>query len=196
MPTNGAGPHGEMRVLRSELLEAHRELNKLRTQNEQLIGSNKGLSELLITTEKRAGECLKLLVAFRRLVEAEDCPAALRGIEEIVINIIGCENFVVLLITDTDVLRVVAGMGPIVDRTYDVCPTYEEIESEALRMVPLFIDTNVVGAIALQELLPHRESLDSNDEQVLQLLSKHAATVVMAAQHQKFWTKMKISEVA
>jgi hypothetical protein len=179
-------------VLRSELLEAHRELNKLRTQNEQLIDSNKDLSQLLVATEKRTSSSLRLIVAYRSLVQAEDRGAALRGIEEILVNVIGTEDFVVLLLTDTDVMRVVGGMGPILETTLDSCPTYEQIESEARRMVPLFIDAHVVGAIAIQELLPHRDGLDANDEQILQLISQHAAAAIMCADQQRLWTRLPL----
>jgi transcriptional regulator with GAF, ATPase, and Fis domain len=194
MPSNNG--NGEMRVLRGELLEVHRELNKLRTQNEQLIDSNKDLSHMLMQTEKRASGSLKLIVAYRQLVSSDDRSAALRAIEEILINVIGTENFVVLLLTDNDVMRVVGGMGSILDKTTTRHATYEEIESEARRMVPLFIDDNVVGAIAIQELLPHREALDVSDEQILQLLSKHAATAIMCADQARFWTRVQFGEVA
>ena len=195
MKPNGHAP-GEMRVLRSELLEAHRELNKLRTQNEQLIDSNKDLSQLLLATEKRTSSSLKLIVAYRALVQAEDRSAAMRAIEEILINVIGTENFVVLLLTDNDVMRVVAGMGPALDNLFEKHPTYEQIESDARRMVPLFVDSNVVGAIAIQELLPHREGLDASDEQILQLLSQHAAVAIMCADQLHLWTRLSVGDAA
>lgn len=186
----------ELRVLRSELLEAHRELSRLRTQNEQLMGSNRDLSSLLITTDKRSGELVKIIVAFRRLLDSEDSLSALRSIEEILINVIGTEDFVVVLITETEALRTVAGMGPSVEHTRSVAPTLDEVHADALRFVPLYIADKLVGAIAISALLPHRDLLGATDDQVLLLLSRYAATVMMAADHRKDWKIVNLAEVA
>lgn len=186
----------ELRILRTELLEAHRELSRLRNQNEQLMGSNRDLSSLLVNTERRSGELLKIIVAFRRLLEAGDSGEALRSIEEVLINIIGTEDFVILLITETDVLRVVGGMGPIVDRALERRLTLEELHENADRMVPLYIADNLVGAIGIAALLPHRDPLNANDDQVLHLLSRYAGTVIMAAQLHRTWTHVPVAEVA
>ena len=186
----------EMRILRSELLEAHRELARLRMQNEQLMGSNRDLSSLLVGTEKRSGELVKIIVAFRRLLESEDASSALRCVEEILINVIGTEDFVVLLLTEKDTMRVVAGMGPAVERAHEALPTLEQLHGTDERVVPLYIADTLVGAVAIRELLPHRDPLNHNDDQVLTLLSRFAATVIMAAEHRKQWQRVKFAEVA
>jgi hypothetical protein len=195
-PIFGLVDGAELRILRAELLDAHRELSRLRVQNEQLIGSNRDLASMLSATDKRSGELVKIIVAFRRLLESESSAAALGSIEEILVNVIGTEDFVVLLITDSDVLRVVAGMGPTVERAHQVRPTIEELRASSERMVPLHIAEHVVGAIAIQGLLPHRDHLSANDDQVLLLLSRYAATAVMAAQHRKSWTPASVAAVA
>ena len=99
MKSTGPAP-GEIRVLRSELLEAHRELNKLRTQNEQLIDSNKDLSQLLLSTEKRTSSSLRLIVAYRSLVQAEDRSAALRDAQ---LDPVGQASAPMLLIPPSEV---------------------------------------------------------------------------------------------
>src|SRR3954471_8779385 len=90
----------ELRILRAELLDAHRELVRLRSQIEQLLASNRDLSSLLSTSAQRTDELVKIIVAFRRLLESVDAAAALRSIEEILINVIGTEDFVLMLNTD------------------------------------------------------------------------------------------------
>lgn len=195
-PRIGRVDGAELRILRTELLEAHRELTRLRIQNEQLMGSNRDLSSLLVNTEKRSGELLKIIVAFRRLLESDDAASALRSVEEILVNVIGTEDFVVLLLSESDVLRVVAGMGPLVERAQQTRPTFEELNTSSARMIPLHIAEHVVGAVAIQELLPHRDPLNAHDDQVLLLLSRYAATVMMAAQHRKGWTRVTDGEAA
>ena len=194
-PRNGIDS-AELRILRQELLEAHRELNRLRTQNEQLVGSNRDLSSLLAATDRRSGELVKIIVAFRRLLDSEDAGSALRCIEEIVINLIGSEDFVVLLVGEREALRPVAGHGDIVAQSHIRVPSLEELHREMYRLVPLYIADVLVGAIAIAELLPHRDSLSHNDEQVLHLLSRYSATVIMAAIHRREWNRVRLPEVA
>jgi len=186
----------ELRILRQELLEAHRELNRLRTQNEQLVGSNRDLSSLLATTDKRSGELVKIIVAFRRLLDSDDAPGALRCIDEIVVNLIGSENFVVLLLAEHNVPRPVGGFGESLTQAYVQPPSIEELHRSCERVVPLYIAAELVGAIAIAELLPHKDVIDHNDEQVLSLLSKYAATVIMAAIHRRDWRRVELPEVA
>lgn len=194
-PRNGLDT-AELRILRQELLEAHRELSRLRTQNEQLVGSNRDLSSLLATTDRRSGELVKIIVAFRRLLDSEDAASALRCIEEIVINLIGSENFVVVLIGEGDALRAVAGHGDAMTQAHIRTPSLDELHHSAARLVPLYIADALVGAIAIAELLPHRDGLTHNDEQVLTLLSRYAATVIMAAIHRRSWHRVELPEVA
>ena len=195
MPRNSVDD-AELRILRQELLEAHRELNRLRTQNEQLVGSNRDLSSLLATTDKRSGELVKIIVAFRRLLDSEDAASALRCIEEIVINIIGSENFVVLLLDERDLARPVAGFGNALTEAHVQPPLLDELHRSAARLVPLYIADELVGGIAIAELLPHRDALNYNDDQVLNLLSRYAASVIMAAIHRKEWRRVQLPEVA
>ena len=188
--------NAELRILRQELLEAHRELSRLRSQNDQLVGSNRDLSSLLASTDKRSGELLKIIVAFRRLLDSEDAYSALRCIEEIVVNIIGSEDFVIVLLDERDVARAVSGFGDALTRAHVRPPSLDELHEDAERMVPLYIADELVGAIAIAELLPHREPLNHNDDQVLDLLSRYAATVIMAALHRGDWHRVRLPEVA
>jgi hypothetical protein len=191
------GTSAELRILRTELLEAHRELSRLRMQNEQLMASNRDLSTLLVTTERRSGDLVRVIVAFRRLLESADSASALRSIEEIMINVIGTEDFAVLLLTEADDLRAVAGMGVAVEHARVYPPTLKALSrSQNSHIVPLHIAESLVGAIIIDELLPHRDALNANDDQVLSLLSKYAATAVLAADHKKLWKRVPLTEVA
>jgi hypothetical protein len=186
----------ELRLLRAELLEAHRELTRLRVQNEQLMASNRDLSTMVTASAKRSGELLKVIVAFRQLLEATDSASALRSLEEIMINIIGTEDFAVLTITDSRAMRPVAGMGLALSRAKSEPPTFDDLFVGTSKVIPMHIAEHVVGAIVIDELLPHREQLNGSDDQVLSLLSRFAATAVMAADHRRSWTQIRVAEVA
>ena|SRR5690349_9154080 len=187
---------GELRVLRAELLEAHRELSRLRMQNEQLMSSNRDLSSLLTRTAQRSGDLVKIIVAFRRLLEATDAVSALRAIEEILINVVGTEDFAVLMVTDMPLMRVVGGMGPSRTIALSTPPVFDNLFDEGSHAMPLHIADRVVGAIVIGSMLPHRDPLNAADDQVLSLLSRFAATAVLAADHRQHWTRVDLPEVA
>jgi len=189
---------GELRVLRAELLDAHRELVRLRTQLEQLLASNRDLSSLLSSSAQRTGELVKIIVAFRRLLEANDAGAALRSIEEILINVIGTEDFVLMLHTEASSapLRPVAGMGPARAAASTDAPTLAELEQLDYRMIPLYIAEHVVGVIVIASLLAHRDPLNASDDQVLTLLSRFGASAIMAAHHRRSWTRVPVAALS
>lgn len=188
--------NGELRVLRAELLEAHRELSRLRMQNEQIISSNRDLSGLLTRTAQRSGDLVKIIVAFRRLLEACDAGSALRSIEEILINVVGTEDFAILMVTDVPLMRVVGGMGPVRETSRKAPPTLDQLFDADAHAIPLHIADRVVGAIVIRAMLPHRDPLNGADDQVLSLLSRFAATAVLAADHRQSWSRVDLPEVA
>ncbi len=187
---------GEIRSLRTELLEAHRDVARLRVQNEQLVASNRDLSQQLTSATQSGGELLRTIVAFRQLVEAGDAVGTLRSIADILINIVGTEDFAVLTTTEMPTLRAVIGMGPAVEQLRLAPPTLAELTATRSRIVPLLIADHLVGAIVIDTLLPHRDGFSIADEQVLGLLSTFAATAIVAAQQRSGWTRLHVAEVA
>jgi len=188
----------ELRILRAELLDAHRELVRLRSQTEQLLASNRDLSSLLSTSAQRTGELVKIIVAFRRLLEAPDAAAALRSIEEILINVIGTEDFVLLLSMESlsAPMHPIAGMGPALEGARKKAPTLDEANTADGRALPMYIAEHLVGVIVIETLLPHRDPLNASDDEVLHLLSRFGATAVMAAHHRRSWTRVSLPGIS
>ena len=195
------------RLLRQSLMDCERNSERLQVQLDQLIASNRDLSTLLLTAERRRGELLKLVVAFRRLVEASDAPTAIRAVEEIIVTIIGTENFVVLAAAAGARVYPVAGLGAVHDYAKSEPPQLGEVissqgdresraaaqrwfGSDVVASIPLRIGENVVGAIVIAALLPHREPLGFQDEQVLCLLGDFAATTIIASEERRRWTQL------
>jgi GAF domain-containing protein len=170
----------ELRILRAELLDAHRELIRARTQTEQLIVSNRDLSSLLASASSQAGELLKMSVAFRRLSEAGDAAAALWAIEDVAINVVGTEDFVVLACGAKATLHAIAGKGRAFDDALHQAPTLAQLRKADDRVVPLWFGGKVVGALVIRTLLEHRGPLTQADEQVLKLVSHFASTAIVA----------------
>jgi hypothetical protein len=188
----------ELRALRVELLDAHRELVRLRSQIEQVLASNRDLSALLSSTARRTGELVKIIVAFRRLLDAADASTAVRTIEDILINVIGTEDFVVMLDIDgpRSALLPVAGMGPTHEHARQTPATMDEVARRDARLVRLHIAEHVVGVIVIGALLAHRDPFNGSDDQVLSLLSRFGAPAVMAAHHRKDWTGIPAAALA
>jgi hypothetical protein len=172
--------HTEMRILRAELLDAHRDLVRARTQAEQLIVSNQDLSSLLDSASRQAGDLLKMSVAFRRLSSTNDAASALWALEDVAINVVGTEDFVVLRSGPTSTMHPIAGMGPAFDEARHRKVTLAQLHQSDDRVLPLYFGGSIVGAVVIREFLEHRGPLNAADEQVLQLLTHFAATAIVA----------------
>ncbi len=170
----------ELRVLRAELLDARRDLVRVRTQAEQLILSNRDLYAQWTSASRQAGELLKMSVALRRLSEAGNAAAAVWAVEDVAINVVGTEDFVLLACDAGAAMYPVAGMGLAFDESLHQAPTLAQLEKSEDRVFPLPFGGNVVGALVIRRLLEHRPPLSVADEQVLALLSHFAATAIVA----------------
>jgi hypothetical protein len=215
--TSRGGVSAEERLLREELIVSHREQTRLRLQSEQLVSSNRDLSTLLFSAERRAGELVKIIVAARRLLEARTGREALRSLEEILINVIGTEDFVVLsAVPDAKTLVPVGGMGNAHEssrrqtlsldafaeclhggrRLFASTPSTWGGETPMLAAcIPLRIMERVVGVIVIQRLLPHREALTAFDDELLTLLGEIAATIIIAADRRCEWTSLLVRDL-
>jgi hypothetical protein len=170
----------ELRMLRAELLDARRDLVRARTQAEQLILANRDLSSRWATASRQAGELVKMSVALRRLSQAGDAAAAVCAVEDVAVNIVGTEDFVVLAYDAGEKTRPIAGMGLSFDEALHDAPTAAELRESGERVVPLPFGETVVGALVIRRLLEHRPPLSGDDEQLLALLSHFAATAIVA----------------
>ena len=183
------GDRTEVRILRAELLDAHRDLVRVRTQAEQLIVSNHDLSDLLASASRQAGELLKMSVAFRRLSDANDAAAALWALEDVAINVVGTEDFVVLACGRTTTMCPIAGMGPAFDEARQRTITLGQLRQSEDRVIPLYFGGSIVGALVIRSLLEHRAPLSAADDQELALLSRFAATAIVEWDENREWAQ-------
>ena len=209
-PPLGAIEHS----LLAELRDAHRDEERLRAQAEQLLASTRSMSVMLLAAESHANRLLKLVVAARRLIEARDGRDALAALSEVVVAVVGSEDFVVYgLRPDSGTLVPLTGVGPaythaliegegpreivgwLSDRQHALRPAPGAVrlgEREIAACIPLTILDRVVGAIAIHSLLPHRGPLDAGDDDVLAFIGTFAPTAVLAADHRAGWTQLDV----
>jgi hypothetical protein len=207
----------QLHQLEDDLLIALGETDRLRTQLEQVVSTNLNLSALLISSDARSGELLKLLVSVRALLESRDAAAALVGVQDILINVVGTSEFVIYSLDGTtDCLVPIAGegeaftiaapaavngswLGDIVRGGEVMIPHSRRQQpgrgrrSNVAAVVPLRVLNRVLGAIVIARVLPHRELLDFCDREVLGLLGAYAATAIIAADRRGEWHQLPVS---
>jgi hypothetical protein len=167
----------------------------------------KELASRLVDSEHQGGRLMNLYVATYQLHATLDPAEVQATIAEIAINLLGAEQFVLLLRRD-DVpgddareyeIALIEGMydevqspyagdsysggDPMVDATLNdgVLRLGPTPESPALAAVPLRVQNEIVGALVLLKLLDHKPILRAEDRDLLDLLSAHAASALFAA---------------
>ncbi|MDB4907044.1 MAG: hypothetical protein JWO05_1828 [Gemmatimonadetes bacterium] len=194
------------------------EERKLREQVEQLASTSRNISSLLMAAEHRNGEMMKLLTTVRRMIESRDGAEVLAGVQEILVSVIGTEQYVIYALGGDDTLVPIAGMGDCYLDARRRSPSRNELAlviragrsivgrvqrhafplpdgQEMAACLPLSIIDRVVGAIVIHRLLPHREALDACDEEVLKLLATYAATAIIAAEQRATWSGLSLGNV-
>ncbi|MEM9292521.1 MAG: GAF domain-containing protein [Acidobacteriota bacterium] len=162
------------------------------------------LSSRLVDSEHHAGRLMNLYVATFQLHATLDPQEVQETIEEIAINLLGAEQFILLLrregvtSTECEVALVeggddvggglyadgrYVGGDAMVDATLDdgVLRIGPEKGSSALAAVPLRVQDEIVGALVLLKLFDHKPVLRAEDRDLLDLLSAHAASALFAA---------------
>jgi GAF domain-containing protein len=199
--------------LHDDLSGALKETDRLRSQVEQMVATNQNLSALLLSSDVRSGEMMKLLVAVRALIESRDATAAIAGLHDILVNVVGTTDFFIYgLDHDADELVPMAGSGHTFDpigrlslgaswlgrviqsgQVIIARPHGQTVPLGGLTtaaVVPLKVLDRVLGAILIARVLPHREPLDVCDRDVLGLLGAYAATAIIAAERRREWYRL------
>jgi hypothetical protein len=162
----------------------------------------KELASRLVDSEHQGGRLMNLYVATYQLHATLDPAEVQATIAEIAINLLGAEQFILLLRKDDAAdyeIALLEGMfdgplapydgesyvggDPMVDKTLNdgVLRLGPTAESPVLAAVPLRVQNEIVGALVLLKLLDHKPILRAEDRDLLDLLSAHAASAMFAA---------------
>ncbi len=160
------------------------------------------LSSRLVETEHQLDRLMSLYVASYQLHAYLDPRQVQTAIADIAVNLLGAERFALLLRREgADGHEIVHAQGftpeneplfsggsygggdPATDRALGegalvVGPTPD---SPTIAAVPLRIQDVIVGALVVRKLLDHKPSLRTDDRDLLDLLSAHAASALFAA---------------
>lgn len=162
----------------------------------------KELAAQLAASERQISRLMNLYVATYQLHATLTPAEVLQTIAEIAVNLLGAEAFAVLLRRDGGQgfeVALAQGFGTgeyplfageeylggekavdatLADGTLRLAPIPN---SNVVAVVPLKVQGEIVGALVVLKLLPHKPSLRPEDRELLDLLSAHAASALFAA---------------
>ena len=195
----------EVSRLRAELDLQHTTSQQLEKQIEEISLANQQALDRYHTVAAQNASLANLYVATYQLHETVEREAVLSGMREVIANLIGCEEMAIFEV-DGAVLRLAKSFGMVPPR--EAIPLGQGVIGAAARSgeifvagptgkaesrppeerdlsacVPLKIDRNVIGAVALFRLLPQKyEGFTELDWELLNLLATHGATALYCAQ--------------
>ncbi|HEV7242571.1 MAG TPA: hypothetical protein VGQ36_25295 [Thermoanaerobaculia bacterium] len=184
-------------VLRAEEQQrvAKAELQRLLDRFEEIAGENQRFAEQYQHIEEQSSNLANLYVASYQLHTSVDRETVLTTIQEIVINLIGSEQLAIYERNGDAEFRLAASFG--LDQDQLMAFVSGEYATEKLgeghifsdpaerqpltACVPLQICDQVVGAILVFRLLEHKQSLETVDHELFELLAVHASTALYCA---------------
>jgi GAF domain-containing protein len=195
--------------LRREVVRHETEKYALRCDLEAQEAEIRRLGGALAQSRRRASDAAGLYVATHRLHATLDRGQVLQAVEDVVASLLGCEQMAVFEMTGSPPVLVpvnVRGLPPgrlaavrpgegVIGRVAQSGEVWLAGESAGLleerqalsACVPLKVDGEVTGVLALYALLEHRERLGADDRELLELLSTHAATALYASRLRRGW---------
>jgi nitrate/nitrite-specific signal transduction histidine kinase len=187
---------------RSKLELAGRDNARMRAELtariETMKKSAEEMEKLLVQTERQVAQLANLYVATYQLHASLDIEDVHTAIADIAVNLLGAEQFRLFIRTTEGKMALARGSsvkrleGKTVeylggDQLVDACLGERALRfgpvpgSKTLVVVPLSSHGEIVGALAIDALFPHRPSLDNDDRELLDLLGAHAASALLAA---------------
>jgi len=158
------------------------------------------LTGRLAEVEHQVGRLMTLYVATYQLHSTLDPVEVQSTIAEIALNLIGAEQFVLLLVDEEEQAYEVRLIHGAPDTPWVVSERYTGGEplvdaaladgglrfgptegSPALAVVPLRVQDVTVGALIIFKLLAHKPAFVKEDHDLLDLLGAHAASAIFAA---------------
>jgi GAF domain-containing protein len=190
-------------VLQAELAELNEDRARLKSEVARLERHVSMLSMEVASADQKVGDLEKLLLAARRLEACADRAAVLAALQDILVTVVGSDDFVVLALDEEGrtmwpILGVGtngAACGPLLVSDALVSAALETgrcqiagprglgepPRHEPLAAVPLMSWPHTVGALVVFALVAHRSVLRPVDVELLEFLSSHAATAIQIA---------------
>jgi nitrate/nitrite-specific signal transduction histidine kinase len=189
----------EVERLRVENSQMAQKVEFLNGKFQQVEAENKDFAQRYVEVEEQNESLANLYVASHRLHSTLDSVEVVECIKEILLNMIGSEDFGLFVVDDESGELMRSGYegetasGPGKERitlgegsegfvALTGQPSFSENAAEGpCACVPLMIKERVVGVIAIYSLLSHKKGLSLLDHKLLELLAGHAASALISS---------------
>lgn len=187
-------------AVRAELARLREEQGRLRLRLDEIEELRRSAADDLVALQEQIAQMVGLHVALRRLHEAADRAGVIEAIREIVVNVVGSEDFALLAPGRGGALQILAELGgqrPA--RIPDGGPLTSAMERGALlsgaaaaaimpgalACVPLRARGRPAGLLLVFGLLPQKPALGPADLEVFELLQVHGALALRATEPER-----------
>jgi transcriptional regulator with GAF, ATPase, and Fis domain len=200
---SGAASSDQSQALLTRIKELEQEKQDILNRVRQIEDENEDFANRYIEIEAENNNLANLYIASYQLHSTLDFKEVLQIIMEIVINLIGAEEFALMLqdekngdlravacegLEREDIPPVTLGSG-IIGEALQSGESYfaEDIETyqrdllSPMVCVPLKIKDHVIGVLAIYKLLVQKEKFAQVDYELFTLLAGHAATAIFGA---------------
>ena len=189
----------EVERLRLENSQMAQKLSFLDRRFQQVEAENRDFAQRYVEVEEQNESLANLYVASHRLHSTLDSSEVVECIKEILLNMIGSEDFGLYVLDDeadelvragyegetaaqSEKERIAFGEGlEGVVAIHGEAFFSEAPAEEACACVPLKIHDRVVGVITIYALLAHKKALTPLDHKLLELLAGHAASALVSS---------------
>lgn len=192
-------PASDLVELREKLKAVQQEKARLEEKTKELEKENQEFAERFIEVDEQNQMLTNLYTASFQLHSSLDYNEVLRGVMEIIINLIGAERFSVMLLDEKSLLlKAVAAEGMELDEVLPVkvgdgtvggaaasgevfYGSGEQGGGGPLVCLPLKIEEKVIGVIVIHALLRQKEQFTNIDYELFSMLGDHTATALFGA---------------
>ena len=198
-------PEDKQRRLQQQIRELEAEKERLVAQYQKVEEENQSVATRYVEIEEENNNLANLYVCSYQLHSTLDFHEVTQIIMEIIINLIGAEEFGILLLDEkTQMLMPAAMEGIALEQVPAVAlgegvigqaalsgenyyaPGLEEGQASSslthpLVCIPLNIKDEVIGVIVLYKLLPQKTQFANVDYELFTLLAGHAATAIFSS---------------
>jgi hypothetical protein len=192
----------QLSALREDGERRARDQSHLRDELATIAARSQGFSQQLLQIERQNSNLANLYVATYQLHGSVERDVVLATIQEILANLVGTEQVAVFEMADggrrlavlsvngvdpSRLQNIALGQGPIgraavTGELFVAEPGGGAAEEPDLTAcIPLKLDGQVIGAIAIFRLLPQKQGLGDLDRELFDLLATHAATALYCA---------------
>ena len=183
------------------LADLNTQLETQQLQIEDLAHENRQLAGRIVEVDRQNNDLVKLYVASDQLHSTLELEPVLKILSEIVIDVIGAERFAVLLanrssqqlepvLAEGEGLEGLPSFSPgdgvigsalVSPRAHFGTPTRTMDVSNPLACIPLWVQSEPVGALVIYQLLRQKDGFSAVDFELFTLLARHAASALYAA---------------